>query len=242
MAKDILNNFKEIVIEKPADKIIKQIKELISSGRLNPGDKLPSERALSDLFGVGRTNVRDAIRKLEFYGILKTLPQSGTVVAGIGITALEGLITDVLQVEVDDFHSLVETRVMLETNAVKYAAMRRTKDDLIAISNALNAYDEALAKGKNYVEYDFLFHLKIAEASKNTALKSLMLVITPDILSYFMDNNVCEGSRPVSALDEHHEILKHISDQNAAKAEEAMNNHLQDLLTYSVEKNGFNNK
>jgi len=52
---------------------------------------------------------RDALQKLEFYGILRTLPQSGTVVAGMGIAALEGLITDVLQLEESDFHSLVET-------------------------------------------------------------------------------------------------------------------------------------
>ena len=113
MAQELLNTFKEIVIEKPGDKIIKQIQELISSGQLKPGDKLPSERMLSEKFGVGRTYVRDAIRKLEFYGILKTLPQSGTVVAGLGITALEGLISDVLQLQGNDFHSLIETRVLL---------------------------------------------------------------------------------------------------------------------------------
>ena len=79
MAVDLLNNFTEIVIEKPVDKIINQIKQLISSGQLKPGDKLPSERMLSERFGIGRTNVRDAIRKLEFYGILKTLPLCGSV-------------------------------------------------------------------------------------------------------------------------------------------------------------------
>ena len=79
--KDVLSNFTEIEVEKPVDKIIRQIRELISSGQLRPGDKLPSERQLSERFGLGRTNVRDAIHKLEFYGILKTLPQSGTFVA-----------------------------------------------------------------------------------------------------------------------------------------------------------------
>ena len=86
----MLENFSEITVETPVDKIIRQIRSLITSGQLNSGDKLPPERKLAERLGVSRTHVRDAIRKLEFYGILKTLPQSGTVVAGIGITALEG--------------------------------------------------------------------------------------------------------------------------------------------------------
>ncbi|MEM0992793.1 MAG: GntR family transcriptional regulator, partial [Bacteroidota bacterium] len=107
---DVLSNFQEITIETPVDKIIRQIRALITSGQLNAGDRLPPERKLAERLGVGRTSVRDAIRKLEFYGILKTLPQSGTIVAGMGITALEGLITDVLKIENSDFASLVETR------------------------------------------------------------------------------------------------------------------------------------
>ena len=129
--------------------------------------------------------MRDAIAKLEFYGILKTMPQSGTVVAGIGITALEGLITDVLQLENDDFAALVETRVLLEVQAARLAAERRTVDDIITIQKALDAYGEKVKTGEPAVEEDLLFHLKIAEASKNNVLKSLMMVIIPDICSQF---------------------------------------------------------
>ncbi|WP_258103293.1 FadR/GntR family transcriptional regulator [Marinoscillum sp. MHG1-6] len=234
---DLLNNFSEIVIEKPVDKIIKQIKELISTGQLKAGDKLPSERMLSDRFGVGRTYVRDAIRKLEFYGILKTLPQSGTVVAGFGITALEGLITDVLELEGTDFHALVETRVLLEINSAKFAAMRHTREDIVSIANALTTYEQAVKNGKDTVEHDLLFHLKIAEASKNPVLKSLMLIVTPDILTYFKENNVCEGSRPLSALDEHYKILEFIEKRDPDSAEEAMREHLSDILNFSLTKN-----
>ncbi len=234
---EILKNFSEIVIEKPADKIIKQIKELISSGQLKPGDRLPSERMLSEKFGIGRTHVRDAISKLEFYGILKTLPQSGTVVAGFGITALEGLITDVLELESNDFHSLVETRVLLETNSAFFAAQRRNNDDIVSIAKALSKYEEVVQKGGDTVEPDLLFHLKIAEASKNSVLKSLMLIVTPDILTYFKENNVCSGNRPLAALDEHYKILEHIEKKDAEAAEEAMKLHLNDILNFSINEN-----
>jgi GntR family transcriptional repressor for pyruvate dehydrogenase complex len=234
MDEKFLNNFKEIIIEKPVDKIIQQIKELISTGQLKSGDKLPPERALSELLGVGRSHVRDAIRKLEFYGILKTLPQSGTVVAGLGITALEGLITDILKMEGRDFYALVETRVLLETNAAQLAAQRRSDDDLVAISNSLSDYENAVSSSGDSVEYDLLFHLKIAEASKNPVLKSLMLIITPDILTYFKDNNVCAGNRPVTALEEHYKILEHIENKDSEKAAESMRSHLQEILNFSI--------
>ncbi len=232
MKNNLLKNFSEIVVEKPADKIIQQIRELISSGQLNPGDKLPSERMLSERFGVGRTSVRDAIRKLEFYGILRTLPQSGTVVAGLGITALEGLITDVLELEKRDFRSLVETRVLLEISAAESAAERRTDDDILKLANALTAHKRAILDHKTAVEEDLLFHLKIAEASQNSVLNSLMLIITPEIMHYFNKHNVCGEGRAELAVEQHEIILDHIVNKNAEEVGNAMREHLSDISEY----------
>lgn len=230
---ELLNNFQEIVIEKPVDKIISQIKDLITSGQLKPGDKLPPERKLCEKLGTSRTYVRDAIRKLEFYGILKTQPQSGTVVAGLGMTALEGLITDVLKLEGDDFHSLVESRVILEVNSVKLAASRRTSQDIELLESALEAYKDKVALGESGIDEDLMFHLKIAEASKNAVLKSLMLIVTPDILSYFRKHHVCEDGRNKNAYEEHTAILNHIKNKDGKRAVEMMKHHLDDIINYT---------
>ena len=230
----MLDNLQKIVIKKPVDQIIEQIRYLITTGELKPGDKLPPERKLADHLGVGRGPVRDAIRKLEFYGILKTQPQSGTVVAGMGMKALEGLITDVLQLETNDFASLVETRVILEVNAARFAAMRRTDDDIVAIKNALSEYESKISEGVPAVEEDLLFHLKIAEASKNTALKSFMLIITPDIVKNFIDLKVCDNGRFLKTVKEHEEILEYIINKDADGAGKAMRMHLDDVLEFST--------
>ncbi|MEL6591937.1 MAG: FadR/GntR family transcriptional regulator, partial [Bacteroidota bacterium] len=234
MAKSsMLNNFTEIKIESPIEKIIRQIRGLITSGQLNPGDKLPSERKLAEKLGVGRSHVREAIQKLEFYGILKTMPQNGTMVAGIGITALEGLISDVLKLEDTDFAALVETRVVLEQNSARLAAMRRTESDLKNIEAALNAYEAKIEEGGQAVEEDLMFHLAIAEASQNSVLKSLMLVITPDIIHSFNKLEICKSTSIYKALEEHRLILKHIADQQPEEAASAMLAHLQDVSDYS---------
>ncbi len=230
---DVLKNFQEISIETPVDKIIRQIRELITSGQLNPGDRLPPERKLAEKLGVGRTNVRDAIKKLEFYGILKTLPQSGTIVAGIGIAALEGLITDVLKMENSDFKALVETRIILEAESVKLAAERRTEEDIKNIKMALDAYEYQVEAGSQAIEEDLLFHLKIAEASKNSVLKSLMLIIIPDVIKEFKQLEICRDGRYYKALEEHKVIFHHIIKGEPEKAAAAMRIHLSGVLEYS---------
>lgn len=229
----MLDNFSEIQVENPSDKIIRQIRSLITSGQLKPGDKLPPERKLAEKFGIGRSVVRDAIRKLEFYGIVKTQPQSGTVIAGMGIVALEGLITDVLNIEETDFYSLVETRVLLEVNAAGKAAERRTADDIIVLKKALDAYETKVLEGESAVEEDLLFHIKIAEASGNKVLKSLMLIITPDIVKNYTRLNVCKDDRIDRTVLEHRKILEYIIDQDVKKAEDAMRMHLKDILEFS---------
>jgi len=229
----MLENLQKITIEKPVDKIISQIRGLITSGEINPGDKLPPERKLAEYFGVGRAHVRDAIKKLEFYGILKTLPQSGTVVSGIGIVALEGLITDVIQLEEHDFRSLVETRVLLEKQTARLAAHKRTNDDIVQLTNALKAHEHKVKQGLPAVEEDLLFHIKIAESGKNNVLKSLMMIITPDIVSNFNELKVCNDDNVFKSVNDHETILGHIINQKPDLAATSMEHHLKDVLEIS---------
>ncbi len=229
----MLDNLNKIQLENPVDLIISQIRHLISSGHISPGEKLPPERKLAEHLGVSRGQVREAINKLQFYGILKVIPQSGTIVAGLGITAIEGLITDILKIEQADFKSLVDTRVLLEKEAARLAAIRRTPDDLVELNTALNHYETKLKRGEQAVEEDLLFHIKIAEASKNSVLKSLMLIITPDIVKSFINLKVCDEGKNRKTIDEHRNILKQISDQNSQGAFNAMDHHLQDIIGFS---------
>jgi len=228
----MLENLQRVQIEDPVDIIISQIRESIISGSIKPGEKLPSERKLAERLGVSRNQVREAINKLSFYGLVKVLPQSGTVVAGIGTIALEGLITDVLRIEKADFQSLVDTRLLLEKEAARLAAINRTKEDLIQMSEALDQYEEKLDIDNTAVEEDLLFHIKIAEASKNTVLVSLMMVITPDITKRFIKLKVCDEKNNKRTIEEHRQILSMISEKNPDGAERAMLSHLTDVQEF----------
>ena len=231
---DLHEKFEVIKVESPVDKIIKQIRDSIASGRLMPGDKLPSERQLSDRFGIGRTYVRDAIKKLEFFGILKTNPQSGTIVSGVDISAMEGLLTNVIKLAENDFFHMVETRVLMEKFACRQAAFRRTTQDIDELEEALVQYRIQVEAGLSGVNEDFGFHLKIAEASQNPVIKSLMMIIIPDIINIYRKLNVCGDGRVYKSLDQHRVILDCIIRKNPAEAEEAMKFHLKDVVEFSL--------
>lgn len=229
----MLESLSKIQIENPVDLIISQIRELILSGEIQPGDKLPPERKLAEHLGVSRSQIREAISKLQIYGIVNVLPQSGTVVNGIGIVALEGLLTDILKMENADFKSLVDTRILLEKEAARLAAKNRTKDDLVKMTNLLRKFEQKTESEKTAVEEDLLFHLSIADASKNTVLKSLMMIITPEIIKSFRKLNVCGEYTTQRIFQEHHDIVKMISDQDEEGAIKATEVHLQDIKNFS---------
>lgn len=213
--------------------IIAKIRDLIKFKNLEPGDKLPSERMLSDKFEVSRSNVRDAIQKLEFYGILKSIAQSGTFVADIGAIAINGMIDDILRLdETPDFKSLVETRILLELKTVRLAALRRTDEDLENIKSALNAYSEKVLAGEDAVQEDLLFHLAISKASGNSTLNTFMLTIIPEIIAYFNEFHLCDHNQKVAVIKEHEAIFEAIKNQDTQLGKQKMKEHFRILYDF----------
>ncbi|QHI35659.1 HTH-type transcriptional regulator LutR [Kordia antarctica] len=212
--------------------IISKIRDLINAKNLEPGDKLPSERMLSEKFEVTRSNVREAIQKLEFYGLLKSIPQSGTFVANIGVTALNGMIEDILRLEQPSFKSLVETRILLELKTARLAALRRTDEDLVKMKEALDAYSEKVNNGEDAVQEDLLFHLAIAKASGNSTMNTFMLIITPEIITNFEKYHVCDKSLAELGIVEHQSIFDAIKKQDPQLAKQKMKEHFKILYQY----------
>ncbi|NRD24414.1 FadR family transcriptional regulator [Winogradskyella litoriviva] len=229
MKLEMLSNTEGLEVQ---NTIISKIRDLINYKNLEPGDKLPSERTLSEKFGVTRSNVRDAIQKLEFYGLLNSIPQSGTFVANIGVIAMNGMIDDILSIRTPDFKSLVETRILLELKTVRLAALRRTDEDLEKIKGALEAYEKKVLEGKDAVQEDLLFHLAIAKACGNSTMNTFMLTITPEIITNFEKYHVCDKGLANIGIKEHYEIYNAIKEQNPSLAKQKMKEHFKALYQY----------
>ncbi|BAO75291.1 FadR/GntR family transcriptional regulator [Winogradskyella sp. PG-2] len=212
--------------------IISKIKDLINIKNLEPGDKLPSERMLSEKFGVSRSNVREAIQKLEFYGLLDSIPQSGTFVANIGVIAMNGMIEDILRLDEPDFKSLVETRILLELKTVRLASIRRSEEDLKKIKESLDAYTSKVLDGEDAVQEDLLFHLAIAKASGNSMMNTFMLTIIPEIITNFEKYHVCDKGLAQRGIKEHEAIFDAIKRQKPQLAKAKMKEHFSVLYQY----------
>ena len=229
MKLEILTKPENYTIQK---KIISNIRYLINLKNLEPGDKLPSERMLSEKFEVSRSNVREAIQKLEFYGLLNSIPQSGTFVANIGVIAMNGMIEDILRLEDPDFKSLVETRILLELKTARLAALRRTDKDLVELKVALEAYKEKVLNGEDAVQEDLLFHLAIAKASGNSSMNNFMLIIIPEIITNFEKYHVCDKGLAHEGIKEHQAIYKAIENGDPKLAKQKMKDHFKVLYQY----------
>lgn len=221
--KDAVNLVKE-------NDVVSQIRSLIKKHNLGTGDKLPSERKLSEKLQVSRNQIRAAIQKLEFYGIIETLPQSGSVITGIGVPSINTMMKDVLDLETPDFNALVETRVLIESEAVQLAAARRTPLSLKQLEIAHNNFVDCIKDGLPSLIEDMKFHLAIVKASENLVLYGLMKIIVPDIIGHFNKEDICDRTQAIKLIGEHTNIFEAIKNKKSDDALEALNTHFVALL------------
>lgn len=226
-----LRYMKDYVNSQPVTLVIEYIKKQISERQILPGERLPPERKLSEQLGVSRSYVREALKKMELYGIVKTYPQSGTIVSEFSKEQLDTMITDALKISKYDFASLVYVRVLLEIEVCKLCAINRTEEDIKNIERALVELEDKFNTDLR-VEKDFAFHQAIARGGHNPVISSLLLIITPDILKYYHKYEFC--STPHKTIHkEHREFLNKIINRDKEGMKELVLRHLSNLIEFS---------
>lgn len=213
-----------------AHEVVDVLSGRIRDGSLAPGEKLPTEAAIMEEFGVSRTVVREAISRLQAAGLVATRHGVGTFVVGLGDPATFRISPDQLGT-LQDVIAVLELRIGVETECAALAAMRRTPANLDTLHSALAAFTAALEQGRDAVGPDFQFHLEIAKATQNHHFVDLMGTLggmmiprarleppgpmTPERQAYL---------RRVNA--EHESIVDAISRQDPEAARAAMRTHL----------------
>jgi GntR family transcriptional repressor for pyruvate dehydrogenase complex len=168
--------FTKISQKKVSDRVIEQIRGLITAGRLNPGDRLPPERELVSQFAVSRSSVREAILKLECMGFVEQRHGEGTFVRSVTDTPMTGILEACR--EDDDFLSdLMEIRIVLETWAAAAAAERATEADIAAMEAVLEEMRTAGKPGGDGLERNVRLHALVWAAARNTFLTHVMNTI-----------------------------------------------------------------
>jgi len=209
--------------------VLNHLRGQIVSGQLKAGTKLPSERTLGEALNVSRGYVRKALAKLEHYGLIQTLPQRGTIVAGLGSKAISGLMASIGSLdEAFDPASLFEIRALLEVFAARRAAERASHDDLTEILKWHSEFRVKTGEGLRALDEDHLFHLAIAKASANPVCLSLISYMTPQIISLNAGFAESDPDRFRRSFDEHDTIVHRILEQDAEGAATAMQFHMDE--------------
>jgi len=168
--------FRPLEPKRAFEAISEQIKDLICSGQLTPGDRLPGERELSTLFKTGRMVVRESLRILEQSGFIyiKSGYKGGAFVKDIGADVMTGSIADLAKLGRVSLEQLTETRVEIESVIIGLAAKRMNDDDFEQLWKNIEYSEQLIAEGKMSRDGNIMFHLILARGAKNYLLEVII--------------------------------------------------------------------
>lgn len=221
-----------------SDKVAGLLLDTILSGKLQPGERLPSERELGEQFGVSRTVVREAVRSLAAKGAIEVRSGSGLRVAAVGSSAVrESMMLFFRGAQSVSYEDLHEVREMLEVQTAMVAAQRATAEDIADLMGLYREMESAVDDLERAAVVDVEFHRTIAKATRN----ELYLVLLDSMSELLLEaRNATLGlpERPHQALAYHREILDQIAAHDPEGAQRAMRRHLDESVAVWRELNG----
>lgn len=215
--------------------VIAGILAYLQDRRLQPGDRLPSERDLAERLGVGRNAVREALATLVTLRVVESRPNSGIYLRHMSReSSFEALVllTDIGATPTPtEVSETMEVRAHLELLAVSLACQRRTEEDLARMEAILVQTDVALEADRNIAEMDTDFHMAVVDAAHNS-----VLVRTLNAFYRFtarrravLFEDLTQGR---ASAREHRQMLEHIRNRDISKAERLILQHMDRATTY----------
>jgi len=209
-------------------RIASRILQEIVEERLKPGDRLPTEQALADSFGVSRNVVREAISRLRSDGIIQSRQGVGAFVAR---TAAPTLRFDAEALaDPSAFQALFELRAILEIRAASLAARRRTPEQLAALERALDRMRGTEKWASGGVDADLEFHKAVAEGTGNAYIRMAVSFLSEQVRVTIMETRARSEAEISDIVEvtiaEHAAIHDAIAAQDPVRAQDAMARHI----------------
>lgn len=200
-----------------------ELMRYISQTPIAPGQKIPNEYELAELFGVGRSTVREAVKGLVSRGILEVRRGSGTFVISTNSLNMDplglGKIEDKYQLAME----LFDVRLMIEPEIAAMACRNATKQDLIRLQKLCNETEQLYLSGHSHMNKDIEFHTCIAQCSKNKVIEILIPVINSAVLTF---SSITHRLLMDETIETHRAITNAIINRDIVGAKCAMTMHL----------------
>jgi GntR family transcriptional repressor for pyruvate dehydrogenase complex len=216
--------FKPIKHVKVSDEIVDQIRNLISQGKLKPGDRLLPERELIREFDVSRPSLREALNSLITMGFLE-IKGKRTYIKSVASESMQNPLSLLLKADTQKIFDLIEVRKAIEAWGAFLAAQRATEEDIKQLANIIEEMRGAFEKGQSWEKQDADFHLGLAQATHNTIQTHIMSTIY-DLLRESMAKVFKDRSKVKKLLDHHQRIFNAIKNHSPDKAREKTLEHL----------------
>lgn len=206
------------------DRIVTRIEELIGNDRLEPGERLPSERDLAKMLGVSRPALREALKTLEAHGRLTVRHGQGVFIAASTDEMMRSRLAN-LEVSMMELYAM---RNVLEVPAAQWAAASASDEDLDKLRNALESEEEAR---KPPIDFDKLglldagFHLLIVEIANNRFLLQTLGVLQ-EMMAAGMETTLSVPGRIESSRQDHRAIFEAICNHDSEAAGAASARHI----------------
>ncbi len=211
-----------------------ELESLIISGELRSGETLPSERSLMQLFGVGRTSIREALFALQRKGVVTAQPGLRPVVssprAETIVADLSGTVRLFLATETG-LREFQAARRFFEPAVARYAALHATPEDVARLAAALKDCERALSAPTRFVDTDVAFHFAIVQSTHN----SLLIALHRAVLDWLCDQrnvSIEPGGSVKAAHRAHRRVFEAIAAGDGEAAEHAMLEHLEEVERY----------
>lgn len=222
--------------------VIERINAMIKSGALMPGDRLPSEIKFASQLGISRSAVTKAYAKLEAFGLIRTVPQSGTYIAGIGGDALTALLsnvmdTDLIKIEDEDIDTLYQFRAHVEEIVAVSLAETAGEEEIAKLRERQAQVKHRIFHENGTIENDMLFHIEMADLSGRPFFKALLLFITLPMVQVFRrferdTHSASVRQRWQRAMSEHDEIVEAIAAHDIPRVRAAIRDHFKNAVVF----------
>jgi len=208
-----------------AEEVADRIRMFILDGTFPQGQPLPSERVLTEQFGVSRGSIRDAFRMLETIGLLETRHGRGTFPLELTVDRLVAPLASMMTFQQDLQDELLDVRRMFEPAVARAAAMRITDEDFADLQRILDIQQRKLKAGRSAIVEDTAFHAVLARSTRNRVVVSLMATLN-DLLVESRTLSLKQKGRPAKSIEGHKAVVAALRRRDAEGAARAMSDHI----------------
>jgi GntR family transcriptional repressor for pyruvate dehydrogenase complex len=218
--------FKAVEKSTASRMVVEQILDSLKTGEFRTGEKLPSQMDLADMFRVGRSSVREAIKALDTMGYLEVIQGKGTFFKK-DISSDDITLSDLKTVlDSVNFSDLMKARVILECNAVELAAASADPIHIHGLQEAVKKLQESEEERGKFIKIDLAFHLALAEATNNIVIYEMMKLLLEKVHNHHIVFFGISSEMRQETIVTANQILSYIIKKEGKKGAACMRRHL----------------